>query len=128
MLSRRRPLVDGRFNGIVAVTIPPDSLREFYARVAQSPEFSAALIRPDGIFLARFPSQGNAILRLKAGNAFETAIARQPDNGAYGATSQIDGIDRRVFYRKFPDTASTFRRVSPNPPCGGIGAPSWSAT
>src|SRR4051794_21764070 len=54
VFSRRRPLSDGRFNGIVAVTIPPDSLRDFYARVVQWPDFSAALIRTDGVFLARF--------------------------------------------------------------------------
>src|SRR3954453_20173465 len=75
VFSRRRPLSDGRFNGIVAVTIPPDSLRDFYARVVQWPDFSAALIRTDGVFLARFPNRDNAILRLKAGSVFETAIA-----------------------------------------------------
>jgi two-component system NtrC family sensor kinase len=102
VVSRRRMSADGQFNGVVAVTVPPQSLQDFYARVTQTNDFSASLIRADGMFLARFPFSGQPILRLQAGSRFSQAIAANPQSGSYTSISQIDGVERRVFYRKLP--------------------------
>jgi two-component system NtrC family sensor kinase len=105
VISRRRTAPDGSFNGVIAVTVPPTSLRDFYARIAQGTALSAGLIRSDGTFLARYPSPGPVVPRPMAGNRFVAAIAAQPDEGAYTAVSQIDGVERRISYRKLPGYA-----------------------
>jgi two-component system NtrC family sensor kinase len=102
VVSRRRPDRDGQFNGVVAVTVPPTALRDFYARIGEGTALSAGLIRADGTFLARHPGAGDAIQRLGRGNRFVEAIARNPESGVYTALSQIDGVERRIAYRKVP--------------------------
>ena len=49
-LSRRRPLADGKFNGVVAVAVLPQYFEEFYALIGRSPGSLYALIRADGVF------------------------------------------------------------------------------
>jgi two-component system NtrC family sensor kinase len=102
VVSRRRPRADGRFNGVIGVTVPPTSFRTFYTRIAQGTALSAGLIRADGTFLARFPLAEAPVLRLGPGNRFVEAVANKPDQGSYTAVSQIDGVERRISYRKIP--------------------------
>ena len=102
VVSRRRPDAGGAFNGVVAVTVPPKSLHDFYTQIAQGTALSAGLIRADGTFLARFPVLAAGVARLTAGNRFVAAIATQPERGSYTAVSQIDGVERRISYRKLP--------------------------
>jgi two-component system NtrC family sensor kinase len=78
VVSRRRTDPAGAFNGVLAVTVPPTSLKDFYARIAQGTALSAGLIRSDGTFLARYPSTGSGVQRLGAGNRFVAAIATGP--------------------------------------------------
>ena len=107
VVSRRRPAPDDvstccAFNGVVALTVPPTSLQDFYARIGRGTPVSAALIRADGAFLARYPVAGSEPLRLRAGNRFVEAIVDRPDQGLFTTVSQIDGLERRIGYRKLP--------------------------
>ncbi|HEV2557743.1 MAG TPA: ATP-binding protein [Microvirga sp.] len=103
VVSRRRSSPDGRFNGVIALTVPPASLQSFYAKVGEGRVLSAGLIRPDGTFLARFPAGRGEVARLGANNRFQPAIAANPERGVYLAVSQIDGIERRISYRRIPN-------------------------
>jgi two-component system NtrC family sensor kinase len=103
VVSRRRPLAEGRFNGVVALTVPPASLQEFYARIGQGTALSAGLVRPDGTFLARYPSPPNQVARLQANNRFIPAITENAERGSYTTMSQIDGVERRIAYRRIPN-------------------------
>jgi two-component system NtrC family sensor kinase len=102
VVSRRRPTRDGRFNGIVAMTVPPTNFRSFYARVVEGTALSAGLIRADGAFLARYPVVDDATSRLTTNSAFVKAIAVQPDRGSYTTATETEGIERRISYRKLP--------------------------
>ncbi|MDQ4062280.1 MAG: ATP-binding protein, partial [Pseudomonadota bacterium] len=102
VVSRRRPTPDGRFDGVVAVTVPPTSLKEFYARIGRGTALSAGLIRADGTFLARYPAPSDGPLRLGPGNRFMEVIVHQPEAGTFTAVSQIDRVERRIGYRKLP--------------------------
>ena len=53
MLSRRRTDKDGRFAGVVVISISPDYFHDYYATLPQP--IVAALTRADGLVLARFP-------------------------------------------------------------------------
>ncbi|TGD97334.1 ATP-binding protein [Methylobacterium nonmethylotrophicum] len=103
VMSARRPeRPDGGFNGVVAISVLPERLREFYARLARGVADSFGLIRSDGTFLARFPAVMDRPERLDARSDFRQAIAREPESGVFTATSQVDGIERRIGYRHIP--------------------------
>jgi two-component system NtrC family sensor kinase len=102
VVSQRRPDRDGRFDGIVAVSVNPGHFAEFYKRMGQGIADSFGLIRTDGVFLARHPFPQGATDRLNAQSRFMQAVQARPEAGAFLATSQIDGIERRIGYRKVP--------------------------
>src|SRR4051794_22046616 len=91
VVSQRRPSPDGSFNGIIAVSVFPEHFREFYARMAGGIADSFGLVRPDGVFLVRYPSRDDGPIRLNPQSVFAQAIQRHPDGGLFTALSQIDG-------------------------------------
>lgn len=103
VVSQRRTSSDGAFNGVIAVSVSPEHFQNFYTRVAKGIADSLGMIRADGEFLARYPSLGgNAPMQLNASSVFMGAIQRNPEAGSFTAVSQIDGIERRIGYRKVP--------------------------
>jgi two-component system NtrC family sensor kinase len=103
VVSQARPSPDGSFNGVVAISVRPEHFRDFYARISRGIADSFGLIRADGEFLARYPSRDNEAMRLNASSTFVQAIREQPESGLFTALSQIDGVERRIGYRKVPD-------------------------
>src|SRR6516162_11166815 len=77
VLCRRRPLTDGKFNGVVAVAVLPQYFEEFYALIGRSPGSLYALLRADGRFLARYPERPDQ--GLQPGSALHTTIAQGRD-------------------------------------------------
>src|SRR5215470_15243481 len=55
-VSRRRPAVDGQFNGIILVSVVPKVFTEFYKKLAGDDTASFSLSKRDGAFLARYPT------------------------------------------------------------------------
>jgi two-component system NtrC family sensor kinase len=102
VVSQRRSDENGGFNGVVAVSVRPEHFHDFYARISRGIADSFGLIRADGEFLARYPSRGNEPMRLNAQSAFVQAIRHTPQAGLFSAVSQIDGVERRIGYRKVP--------------------------
>jgi two-component system NtrC family sensor kinase len=101
--GRRTEVSPGEFNGVIAFTVVPEHFREFYARLARGVADSFGLIRADGAFLARFPQVLDRPERLTSDSVFVRSLQVQPSAGVFTATSQIDGIERRIGYRKVPD-------------------------
>jgi two-component system NtrC family sensor kinase len=98
VLSRRRPSEEGTFNGVVAVAVVPQYFEEFYALIGRSPGELYALIRADGRLLARHPQAPD---RLRAaGPGLEAALAQGQERAIRTGRSQVDGVERRVGYRK----------------------------
>ena len=103
-LSRRRPSPDGSFNGVTTVAVRPDYFKEFYSRIGQSAGSYYSIIRDDGAVLARYPSNDNTPRQLDMeSSGFAAAIARSPGFGLYTTVAQLDGIERRLGYRKLAD-------------------------
>lgn len=96
-IGRRRTLANGAFNGVIMAAISPDGFRKFYADLSHDADTYYALVRQDGTFLARFPAREG---RLHLNTAFHEAIVRSPQAGKYVAVSPLDGIERRLGYRK----------------------------
>ncbi|MBY0298807.1 MAG: response regulator [Methylobacterium sp.] len=103
VMSARRPeRPGGGFNGIVAISVLPEHFREFYGRLSHGVADSFGLIRSDGAFLARFPAVLDRPERLDARSAFLQGVMREPARGAFTAVSSIDGVERRIGYRRVP--------------------------
>jgi two-component system NtrC family sensor kinase len=101
VLSRRRPSVDGSFNGIVAVAILPQYFEEFYALIDHNPGGVFALLRADGKFLARYPELHDRQRVLNAGSGLDAAIAAGWERVIYTIPhSQLDSAERRIGFLK----------------------------
>ena len=103
-LSQRLESPDGTFNGVIAVAVRPSYFEDFYRLIGQM-HGSYALVRDDGALLARFPVPADRARRLSTASPLRQAIAEGAAQGLYtlGAdNSEIDGISRRVGFRKLP--------------------------
>ena len=96
-LARRRSSEDS-FGGIVVVTVDPAYLEDFYADLGDLGNYFA-LVREDGGFLARFPVPKEDVPQV-AGIGPEAVVEANPLRGMYTARSTLDGVERRVGYRK----------------------------
>ncbi len=102
--SERRETRDGRFNGVIAVSISPAYFVDRFAGAADVDSFAAALVRADGEVLASFPLRTESNTRLPASAPFMKAIAAAPEAGFYSTDSAgFDGVGRLAVYRKLPD-------------------------
>jgi signal transduction histidine kinase len=98
----RAVLRDGRFVGAVVAGIDPNNFRDQIASVAVEPEGGAALIRRDGIFLARVPRNEEFLGRsVAASPLFRENLAQAPSGVAH-FISVADGNDKIVAYRTVP--------------------------
>jgi len=99
-VTRRRPSVDGTFNGIISIALLPSYFEAFYERMSVQEGNYFALARTDGTFLARLPVPEDARTKLDDRSEFRQGVARGLDRYIYSVDSQIDGVNRRIGYRK----------------------------
>jgi two-component system, NtrC family, sensor kinase len=101
-LSRRLESPDGSFNGVIAVAVRPRYFEDFYELIGQTSGSFFALVRADGAYLARYPAAPNRARQLGSSSGLRSAIAGGADHGLYTITSEIDGVSRRLGFRKLP--------------------------
>jgi signal transduction histidine kinase/ActR/RegA family two-component response regulator len=102
-LNRRISSPGGVFVGVLHVVVSSQDFVDFFQRIG-SPEGSYyALLREDGLFLARHPSAPSLPARLIDPAPAMQAIAERSGHGIYTTGSQVDGIERRIGYRKLLD-------------------------
>ncbi len=101
-LSHRLESPDGAFNGVISIAVRPRYFDDFYQMIGQRPGSFFALLRADGSYLARYPAPSDRLQRLSASNRFHAAVASNADHGLYTVDSEIDGVSRRIAFRKLP--------------------------
>jgi two-component system NtrC family sensor kinase len=99
-VSRRRLDPEGAFAGVVMISVRPGDFHDFYERLASIKGSNYAMIRADGVVLARYPGPVALDVKLDAGSGFMQSIARNPNGGYYTTMSQIDGSYSRYAIRK----------------------------
>jgi two-component system, NtrC family, sensor kinase len=99
-VSQRRPAADGGFNGVISIAVLPSYFEGFYGRMARNEGSYFALARADGGFLARYPLLKDREIKLDPKSKLREGIARGLDRSIYTVDSQLDGVDRRIGYRK----------------------------
>jgi len=100
VLSHRLQAADGSFNGIIAVSIRPNYFENFYALVIQTPGSFYSMARSDGALLARYPADANDTRQLSSKSMFAVSIGKGEESGLYTVSSEIDGVSRRMGFRK----------------------------
>jgi two-component system, NtrC family, sensor kinase len=100
VLSHRLDADDGTFNGIIAVSIRPSYFENFYGLVGRTPGSFYGLVRADGAILARYPHDKKNTRQLSAKSMFNTAIGKGEQSGLFTVKSEIDGISRRIGFRR----------------------------
>jgi signal transduction histidine kinase/ActR/RegA family two-component response regulator len=97
----RPRLVDGRFDGLVGVTISPAYFQTFYRVVLGHPLASAAsLMRDDGALLVRVPEVAGRPIRLAPDTSIMQALAKGAQAGLFIGRSSVDQHDRLAGYRR----------------------------
>ncbi len=99
-LSHRLASDDGNFRGVIAVAVRPAYFEDFYSLIGQTPGSFYALVRADGALLARYPVRSDRTRRLSPESPLRVAIKKGLDHDIFTVTSEIDGIPRRVGFRK----------------------------
>jgi two-component system NtrC family sensor kinase len=99
-ISRKRPSKTAAFAGVTTISVAPNYFTNYYARLPQP--MIAALIRADGVILARYPEGTEMAPRIAADDAFMTAIRSEPDAGYVNTGLSSDGRQRLFAYRKLP--------------------------
>ncbi|MFN3659012.1 MAG: ATP-binding protein [Pseudolabrys sp.] len=99
-LSQRRSSDDGSFNGIVSVALQPGYFEDFYSRMGPERGGYYAIARADGGFLARVPRLADRTAKLDERSPLRVGIAHGLERSLYWVDSQLDGVDRRIGYRK----------------------------
>lgn len=99
--SRRRESADGRFDGLVSVSLSPEYLERFYAELAQTePGLNTTLVRSDGTILARYPPPPDDATVVARKVAFMDRIDAGELHGVIRRIpSGIDGVERLLAFR-----------------------------
>jgi signal transduction histidine kinase len=97
-----KPLIrNGKFDGVIAVTLFPGYFHDFYRSVLKHPDAAAAaLVRSDGHVLVRYPETSRDILRLAPDDPLMQVVAGNKQSGTLWATSSISGRDEVAEYRR----------------------------
>ncbi len=94
-----------RFVGIIECSVLPSSFFSFFSSMAYTEGLEFALVRSDGMMLARYPkAPAGAPDRLDERSGFHRSTAQSPASGIYTATSPIDHVERRFAYRHLNGT------------------------
>jgi two-component system, NtrC family, sensor kinase len=96
---------NGVFVGVLEISVLPSNFFKFFEALAYTQGLQYALIRQDGLFLARYPAvSAGSSSRLGPQTGFAKTVAQTVSGGFYNSTSPIDGVDRRYAIRRLLDT------------------------
>ena len=101
-VSRRLENGDGTFAGIAVADIPVESFVRYYRVLGLPPDGAAALLRTDGVIIARNVSSNSMSGRGTANSELWQAVKQNPI-GHLRMVSPVDGVERILAFRSAPD-------------------------
>jgi signal transduction histidine kinase len=100
-ITRRITEPDGRFGGVVVVSMPPTYFTQFYKDVDLGPRGTIALVGTDGVVRARASQEGQQQgMSLQRTGLLQQMLERH--HGTYESRSQVDGVTRLYAFRTLP--------------------------
>ncbi|HVE89530.1 MAG TPA: ATP-binding protein [Burkholderiaceae bacterium] len=92
---------DGKFAGVVSISLYPAYFAEFYRGMAlDTPGLTVMMTRSDGAVIARWPAIPGEGLRLDASSALLKAMSSGEVQGRIEGVSSVDGEDRINAFRR----------------------------
>ena len=79
----------------------PSNFSQFYSHLLSGEGLQFALVRDDGVMLARYPPISREV-RLDEHSGFHRSIAADPAGGFYTSVGGNDNVERRVGTRRLP--------------------------
>lgn len=101
-LTRRIKLNNGQFGGVVVVSIDPGYFTRFYSELKLGNQGMLALYGLDGTARARKVDNKEEFGSQALGAPMFEHIAQGQLEGTYTRRSQVDGVERLLYYRKIP--------------------------
>ncbi len=101
-LTRRITLKDGQFGGVVVVSIDPGYFTRFYSELKLGSQGMLALYGLDGTARARKVDNKEEFGSQALGAPMFEHIAKGQLEGSYTRRSQVDSVERLLYYRKIP--------------------------
>jgi two-component system, NtrC family, sensor kinase len=97
----KRLTIGDTFIGVLEVSVLPSNFFRFFSAMAFTQGLQYALLREDGLFLARYPVvPAGSSDRLGKNTGFGQTVANSPQGGFYSSTSPVDKVDRRYVIRR----------------------------
>jgi two-component system, NtrC family, sensor kinase len=99
--NRARHEARGKFIGVIEMSLLPSNFSQFYSHLLSGEGLQFALVRDDGVMLARYPPISRDV-RLDEHSGFHRSIAAAPAGGFYTSVGGNDNVERRVGTRRLP--------------------------
>ncbi len=91
---------DGRFAGVVAISVAQEYFEAFHRTLSESPGDSMALVRSDGVVLARSPQLDSGQMQLALSPEYQQAVMGRLLGRATTFASSLDSVERIAAFRK----------------------------
>lgn len=105
-IQMTRPIfTDGRFAGVIVISVDPDYFVNFYKEVGLGRDASARMVRDTGEVMARSTDQEKHIGKVI--NPSPYADPGAPKTGSFRRLAQVDGVDRLSSYYRLPERGVT---------------------
>jgi signal transduction histidine kinase len=99
--NRARQNAQGKVVGVIEMSLLPSNFSQFYSHLLSGEGLQFALVRDDGVMLARYPPISRD-LRLDERSGFHRSIVANPAGGFYTSVGGNDNVERRVGTRRLP--------------------------
>ena len=99
--NRARHDAGGKFIGVIEMSLLPSDFSRFYSHLLSGEGLQFALVRDDGVMLARYPPISRDV-RLDENSGFHRSIVADPAGGFYTAVGGNDNVERRAGTRRLP--------------------------
>ena len=101
-LSAPRVGPNGTFEGVISVSLLPQSFQKFYESLAarERGRNTFLLLMDNGELLTRWPPPAEGTVRMPAANALMPALQGRPASGIVQLTSSFDGVKRLVSFQR----------------------------
>jgi two-component system NtrC family sensor kinase len=128
-VARRRESPDGQFRGITIVAISANYLASFFNALASDRHnYSAGILRDNGVNLARYPNTSAEPPALQQSDPLVRAIANGSSGGLIASGSLFDRDGQIIAYRRVGITPSMSRSVALQHRCCARGCSRSAAT
>ena len=94
ILARPLPAPEGSFRGALVISVAPSHFVDFFQKIAPGMNYSAALVRSDGVFVIRDAVAKASNDLPRASENFMRAVRAGRETARWTGISTVDGIER----------------------------------